>query len=517
MSNVRRAGVVLKVSIFATGCAGIVAEFVLSTLATYLVGNAVFQWTIVMTLMLFAMGVGSRVSQFFRRRLLETFIFVEFSLSLLCASAAILAYGLSAYTSHTNLLIYGIAVFIGGLVGFEIPLVTRMNQNYEELRSNIATVMEKDYYGALLGGLFFAFFALPYLGLTYTPIILGALNFGVAILLVSVFFRLLERRKSVIAGSVVCLTALVGLAVFAKPIILYGEQMRYQDKIVYARQTAYQRIVMTQWRSYYWLYINGQEQFSTFDEEKYHEPLVHPVMTAAAQHKDVLILGGGDGLALREVWKYEAVRSVVLVDMDPQMVQMAREHPLLVDINDNSMNDARLTVYNVDAAAFLRRHDRLFDVIIIDLPDPDTIDLMHVYSTGFYRDVRNHLKTGGALVTQATSPYFSPKAFRCIVKTMRDAGLSVLPYHNQIPTMGEWGWALAVDADEMTAVQLKQRLLQEPLAAVETRFLTASVVGAMLQFGKGILDPALMADIEANTELSPVLHRYYWEGNWAVY
>jgi len=147
-----RVGLALKIAVFATGCAGIVAEFVLSTLATYLIGNAVFQWTIVMSLMLFSMGVGSRLSKFFQHRLLETFILIEFTLSALCASSAVIAYGLAAYTSHINLLIYFLAMLIGGLVGLEIPLVMRINEAYEELRSNIATVMEKDYYGALLGG-----------------------------------------------------------------------------------------------------------------------------------------------------------------------------------------------------------------------------------------------------------------------------------------------------------------------------------------------------------------------------
>ena len=513
----RRAEIVLKISIFATGCAGIVAEFVLSTLATYLVGNAVFQWTIVMSLMLFAMGVGSRLSQFFRQHLLETFILIEFALSLLCASCAILAYGLAAYTSQTSLLIYVLAVLIGGLVGFEIPLVTRMNQSYQELRTNIATVMEKDYYGALLGGLFFAFFALPHLGLTYTPIILGTINFFVATWLLLFFFHLIGRKKTMVAACTLCCLSLGALGVFAKPIMLYGEQMRYHDKIVYARQTPYQKIVITQWRSYYWLYINGQEQFSTFDEEKYHEPLVHPAMKLVNRPADVLILGGGDGLALREIWKYETVRSVTLVDLDPAMIELARHHPILVDINENAMNDPRLQVVNMDAAGFLRENERRYDVIIVDLPDPDTIDLMHVYSIGFYRDAGKHLAAGGALVTQATSPYFSPKAFQCIIKTMVEAGFSVLPYHNQIPTMGEWGWVLAVAEGEMSPPQLKHRLLQRPLPPIPTKFLNDDVIVAMVHFGKGILEPEVMAQIKTNTELSPVLHRYYWEGNWTIY
>jgi spermidine synthase len=508
---------ILKISVFATGCAGIVAEFVLSTLATYLSGNAVFQWTIVMSLMLFAMGVGSRLSKFFKERLLETFILVEFGLSVLCASSAILAYGLAAYTSHINLIIYVLAVLIGGLIGFEIPLVTRLNETYEELRSNIATVMEKDYYGALLGGLFFAFFALPHLGLTYTPLVLGAINFIVASLFLLFFFHIIGRRKVVVATFAASCLFLVSLSILAKPIIIYGEQRQYRDKVIYSRQTPYQKIVMTQWKRYYWLFINGQAQFSSFDEEKYHEPLVHPAMTLTADRREILILGGGDGVALREVLKHPDVVSVTLVDLDKEMTDLARNHPVLVEINQGSMNSEQVEVVNMDARAFLRENHDLYGVIIIDLPDPDSVDLMHLYSLSFYRLVRRHLIRSGALVTQATSPYFSRKAFLCIMKTIREAGFSALPYHNQIPTMGEWGWILGMRKEELDEKTLKRYALTRDFTDLKTRFLNRDALISMVHFGKGIVDEEVVEKISANTEINPVLHRYYLSGKWAMY
>ena len=510
-------GLVLKIAVFATGCAGIVAEFVLSTLGTYLIGNAVFQWTMVMSLMLFAMGVGSRLSKIFQQRLLDTFILIEFGLSLLCAFSAVLAYTLAAYTDHINLLIYALAMIIGGFIGLEIPLVTRLNQSYEELSSNIASVMEKDYYGALLGGLFFAFFALPYLGLTYTPIVLGAINFLVASLLLVLFFNLIQRKKVVIAAFSVCCLLLVSLGVMARPIILYSEQRRYKDKVIYSRQTPYQKIVMTQWKKYYWLFINGQEQFSSYDEEKYHEPLVHPAMKLAADRSEVLILGGGDGLALREVWKYADVKSVTLVDLDKVMTDLAAEHPVLVDINNASMSDQRLRVANQDAGAFLKDNAGFYGVIIIDLPDPDSIDLMHLYSVGFYKSVARHLRPGGVMVTQATSPYFSRKAFWSIIRTIEEAGFRTLPYHNQIPTMGEWGWVLAVNAVKADEQMLKKRLLAEDFDGLKTRFLNTDAMISMVHFGKGVLDRDKMEKIKVNTLINPVLHSYYWAGAWSFY
>ncbi|GBC59605.1 spermidine synthase [Desulfonema ishimotonii] len=508
---------VLKIAIFATGCAGIVAEFVLSTLATYLVGNAIFQWTLVMSLMLFAMGLGSRVSRLIRGALLDAFILIEFALSVLCAVSAMLAYSLSAYTGYVDLLIYVLAFVIGSLIGFEIPLVTRINQAYEELRTNISNVMEKDYYGALAGGLIFAFLALPYLGLTYTPILLGAVNFSVAALILWRFFARITRKRVLLAAFAGVLTTLIALGVLAGPVVMYGEQLKYRDKVIFAKQTVYQKIVMTQWQSYYWLFLNGQEQFSTFDEEKYHEPLVHPAMKLSHDISQVLIIGGGDGLAAREVLKYPAVKSVTLVDMDPAMTHLAATHPVLLEINSGSMGDPRLRVINDDAARFVQTDARLYGVIIIDLPDPDSVDMMHVYSEKFYNALRRHLIRGGVLVTQATSPCFSARAFRCLVKTISAAGFAVLPYHNQIPTMGEWGWILGVDRRDMPENRLKEVMLTRNFSDIDTRFMNRDAMISMMHFGKGVLDEALMADVTVNTEINPVLYRYYLSGTWGVY
>lgn len=508
---------ILKVSLFATGCAGIVAEFVLSTLATYLIGNAIFQWAIVMSLMLFAMGLGSRISRFFLADLLDTFIILEFSLSVLCAISTQLAYGLAAFTSYISLIIYSQAFVIGILIGLEIPLVIRLNESYEGLRINISAVMEKDYYGSLVGGLFFAFFALPRLGLTYTPIALGSINFLVASLLMWRFFPLLKRKILLpsLFGLVLC--ALVALGVFAEKVQQFGEQVKYRDKVIYSAQTMYQKIVMTRWKSDYWLYINGQEQFSTFDEEKYHEPLVHPAMALSADVRDVLIIGGGDGLALREVLKHPDVAKVVLVDMDPAMTDLAGTHPVLLSINDGAMLNPKVQIVNMDAARFIDETADLYGVIIVDLPDPDSIDLMHVYSVNFYRSLRKHLIRGGLFVTQATSPYFSKQAFQCILKTIRAAGFSALPYHNHIPTMGEWGWVLGARTEDFGQKLLKARIAAETFTGIDTRFVNNDAVLSMIHFGKGILDEDAMEKIKINTELSPVLQQYYRAGSWGMY
>lgn len=510
-------GSVLSLAIFATGCAGIVAEFVLSTLATYLVGNAVFQWTLVMSLMLFAMGLGSRISRIFTRDLLDVFILTEFALSIFCASSAVMTYGIASSTDYTDLLIYLQSMLIGMLIGFEIPLVTRINQDYAELRVNISGVMEKDYYGALFGGLLFAFFALPHLGLTYTPIALGGINYAVAVLLCWRFHHLLRRKRLLRVLAFSAAAVLLTLTAVARPVILYGEQKKYRDKVVYVKQTRYQKIVMTQWKSHYWLFLNGQEQFSTYDEERYHEPLVHPAVMLAPDPREVLVIGGGDGLAARELLKHSRVERITLVDMDPAMTRAATTHPILLDINQGSLNDPRVTVINQDAAEFVMNTEKRFGVIIADLPDPDSIDLMHLYSQRFYLAIRKLLSRGGIMVTQATSPYFSPKAFQCILKTIRSAGFAAIAYHNQIPTMGEWGWVLGGDQGLWSEETIKERLTNSNYNEIPTRFINGDAVVSMIHFGKGILEPDSLDNIQINTEMNPVLFRYYSDGNWGIY
>ena len=506
---------ILKIALFATGCAGIIAEFVLSTLATYLSGNAVFQWTLVMSFMLFAMGVGSRLSRLFQTKLLEWFLVTELLLSIACATSAIIAYGLAAFIQPINLVIYSQGIIVGMLIGLEIPLVTRINESYENLRINISNVMEKDYYGSLLGGIIFAFVALPYLGLTYTPIILGCINFLVATLVLWRFMALLHHKRFFVISWLVCFCFFICLSILAKPIIQFGEQSKYKDKIVFATQTPYQKIVITKWRKYHWLYLNGQVQFSTYDEEKYHEPLVHPAMKLSVCHKEVLILGGGDGVAVREILKYDDVENITLIDLDPMMTHLGKTNPILTQINQNSFDTPKIKIIHQDAMTFLEKHDKQFSIIIIDLPDPDSIDLMHVYSLDFYRLIAHHLMRGGVMVTQATSPYFSKKAFLCILKTIEAANLSVLPYHNHVPTMGEWGFVLGMRKTDMKASQLKDRALHLSFNDIECKFLDANAMKSMIYFGKGVLDQ--LHTVQINTHLQPVLHQYYLSGNWGVY
>ena len=514
-SKLRRLSFILKICVFATGCAAMVTEYTLATLASYLLGDSIRQWTIVISLMLFSMGLGSRYSRKFEAQLLDRFVLIEFGLSFLCTFSAMFCFWISAYTINFGLVVYAVACMIGFMTGLEIPLITRINQSYESLRENISSVMEYDYYGGLLGGALFAFVLLPFLGLTYTPVLIGSLNLLVASLILWYFpDRLMRPRILNIQFAALFLVSVLAFAV-AKPIVLYGEQHKYKDKIVYQEQTRYQKIVVTQWKEDYWLFINGSTQFSTYDEERYHEPLVHPLMGLIKERKDILLLGGGDGLAAREILKYPDVENLTLVDLDPAMTRLARQDTIFLSLNQGSLNDPRVRVVNQEAYQFIKNSGDLYDAVIIDLPDPKSVSLSLLYSLGFYKMVEKHLKPFGSMVTQSTSPLYSPEAFLCIKKTMEAAGFSTVPYQNSVPSMGQWGWVIGVRHEAMPAQRLKQELLTLEFADIETRFFNRDAMISMAHFGKGLFEKE--AQIEPNTQFDHNILKYYRQGNWDVY
>ena len=493
----------------------------MATLASYLLGDAVLHWTLIISLMLFAMGLGSRLSSRISESLLDAFVAAELLLSVLVATSAPLAYLLAAYTEAIGLVIYSLAFAIGLLIGFELPLVARLNQTFEELDLNIASVLEKDYYGALLGGLFFAFVGLPILGLTYTPLALGAVNFAVAAALATRFRADLTRRRLIAGGGLVAAAVLAATSTLAEPIVRYGEQRKYRDRVVYAEQTRYQRIVMTRWKDHHWLYLDGHEQFSSFDEERYHEPLVHPAMALAAAPRRVLVVGGGDGLAMREILRHASVEALTLVELDPAMTRLAESHPVLLRLNRGSLADPRVEIVHRDAYGYLLATREVFDVVVIDLPDPRSLSLARLYSRDFYLLAARHLSPGGVLVTQATSPFFSRRAFLSILKSVRAAGLAAVPYHNHVPTLGEWGWVLGVAparrtaGDVPTPETVRARLLELDFAGLETRFLNREAMVAMLHFGKGTFDD--LEAIEVSEAANLAVFTYYRDSDWDLY
>ncbi len=467
--------------------------------------------------MLFTMGLGSRISKNFKTNLLHKFLYLEFALSFLVAFAPLTVYTVSGITSYLGLFIYGFCLTIGLMIGMEIPLVMRINEQYEELRVNISGILENDYYGSLLGGVFFAFIGLPIMGLTYTPFLLGFVNFSVA---VGVLIFLLKRKNNTFPWAMSMLMTATGITLItgiflSEPIIQYGEQLKYKDKVVYTQQSKYQRIVITQWKNHHWLYLNGNQQLCTIDEVMYHEPLVHPPMSLHPNPQQVLVLGGGDGCAVREVLKYNSTQSITLVDLDPAVTQLGKENPIFTQLNRNALNHPKVNIINTDGFHFLENSTVFFDIIIVDLPDPRSVEMGRLYSYEFYSNCYKHLRPGGILITQAGSPYFATQAFLCIEKTMKEANFQTIPLHNQVITLGEWGWVMGVKSK--SNINLKQALQNLSFENIETAWINQDAMQLITAFGKNIYPNSSRDSIKINYVHAPVLYKYYLNGNWDIY
>lgn len=506
----------LKAALFATGFSGIVAEYVLATLASYFLGDSIVQWAVVISLMLFFMGVGARSTRSIEKNVFGWLMGTEFLLSIIVSTSALLTYAFAAYSDYTGILIYGISAFTGLMIGMELPLAIRLNNQYEVLQVNVSNILEKDYYGSLLGGVFFVFVGLPYLGLSYTPIVLGIINLMVGVALLNVFpafGKWSKLRWNALAG--VLLIGVSSSFWFADDVILFGEQRNYRDKIVLDLQTRYQKIVITQWKNDYWLYLNKNLQFSTYDEPLYHEVLVHPAMSLHPNPMHVGVLGGGDGCAVREILKHDAVRQVSLVDLDPEMVRLGKTNDVLLRTNDSSFYDPKVTAYSDDAFHFMDTTNTLFDVLIIDLPDPRNVELSRLYSYEFYEMCKRHLRPGGLLITQAGSPYFAPKSFACIDTTLKKAGYSTLSMHNNIVTMGEWGWVVG-STDSIAPDEMVRRMEQFDYESLDLRWLNTSAIRQITSFGKQYFQ-TFGDELKPNHIHDPVLYRYYLNGTWDLY
>ena len=505
----------LKVSIFATGLSGIVAEYVLATTASYFLGDSVFQWTIILSLMLFTMGLGSRVSKKIEKRLIESYILLEFLLSIITSFSVIVVYSLMPLITSLDVVIYGMSMVVGFLIGMEIPLVTRINGEYEALKTNISGMMENDYYGSLVGGLFFAFIGIRFLGLTYTPFVVGGINLIVAIVLMISFAKFIPKpssKKLKLVGGSIGVLFILGIF-FSNPIVQYGNQSRFNEKVVFSQQTPYQQITITQWQDHHQLYLNQGKQLSTFDEWLYHEPLVHPVMSLTKGEVDVLVMGAGDGCAIRELLKYDRVRSVTLVDLDSAMTNIGKEHPIFRKLNNDAFYSQKVKVINTDAFQYLQTNPSYFDVIIADFPDPRTIELNKLYSYEFYKLCNHRLRPNGALITQSTSPFYTTHTFRCIEKTLEKAGFNTLPIHNHVYTFGEWSWIIA--SKNLNRTQMTTQIQQTDLSGIENlKWMTKESLLLLTSFGKDLIevDTSLL---KFNTIHNPVAYKYYEKGDWS--
>ncbi|MGH4026770.1 MAG: polyamine aminopropyltransferase [Pseudonocardiaceae bacterium] len=469
---------------FICAACGLVYELALVAQGSYLIGDSITQASVVLATMVFAMGLGSLAAKPLQRRPVLSFAVVEATLAL-CGGLSVL--GLHAAFVWWELYwpgLVGTALVVGALIGAEIPLLMTLLQRIraQEAGSAAADLFAADYVGALIGGLAFPFALLPLLGQTRGALVVGALNALAGCVVVLGLFAggLRRRERLVVYGMTVAVLAVLGIAFAGSEAFLrVARSQLYEDPVAYAETSRYQQIVLTESAPFTGppdtrLFLNGDLQFSSRDEYRYHEALVHPALAGARER--VLVLGGGDGLALREVLRYPDVREVVEVELDPAVVRLARTDPRLLALNGGALDEPRVRIVHADAFEWLRRamagHDR-YDAIIVDMPDPDSTATAKLYSTEFYALARRALAPGGRLAVQAGSPYFAPDTFSCVLSTVRSAGLAAVPYHVDVPSFGDWGFVLAAE-NSAPALRLTA---PEPL-----RFLDDAVLGAAAVF-----------------------------------
>ncbi|MEZ4990963.1 MAG: polyamine aminopropyltransferase [Saprospiraceae bacterium] len=502
MTGSEKEKLTLIINIFIAGLCSIIYELLISTTSSYFLGDSIKQFSITIGIYLAAMGLGSYLSRLFGGQLILRFIEVEVLLSIVGGSSVpilYLVFANSTYASFQSIMILMITL-IGVLTGLEVPLLSRILTKHYPLKVNLSNVLSLDYIGGLLATLLFPFILLPWLGVYHSSLVFGLVNLSLGVINLRVFREQLpdrSRRKYWLA-------VLAALLYFVLMLFTAGRLLRawsdtfYRDRIIFNKTTPYQHLVLTRGGDDLRLYINRVIQFSSTDEYRYHEPLVHLAMSRVRVRKKVLILGGGEALTAREVLKYPDVEQVFIVDIDPEMFRMARENEQLREINQNSLFDPRVTTVSEDAFVFLRQYEDRFDLIISDLPDPTTESLARLYSKEFFATARSRLAADGVFITQATSPYHTNNAFWCIAASLEAAGFSdVLPYHAYVPSFGDWGFVLAA-----------RRRIPDPKAlSIHTRFLNDSTAHLLTYFEKDLLP----GHIDTNTLDRPLLLDYYLE------
>jgi len=486
-------------SVFVIAACGLVYELIAAAASTYLLGDSITQFSVVIGVYLAAMGVGSYLSRFVIANLIERFVDIELMIAVLGGFSAAVMFLSFAYAGPGfRVVLYGIVVLVGILVGLEIPLVMRILSERLGLRDLVAQVLTFDYLGALAVSIAFPLVLAPRLGLIRTAFLFGLMNALVALWAVWLFRDRLRARAVAVRCAVV-VVALAGGFAYAERLTALAENQLYADQIIHAESSRGQRIVVTRWRDDLRLYLNGNLQFSALDEYRYHEALVHPALATLPHARRALVLGGGDGLALREILKYPNIESVTLVDLDPAITRLFADAPALRALNRDALNSPKVTVVNADAFIWLEASRDHFDFAVIDFPDPSNHSLGKLYTTSFYSLLKRRLSARGLAVIQSTSPLYARRSFWCVVATLESVGFEVTPYHALVPSFGEWGFIIASNEP------------YSPPAGypVEMRFVTPEIHPALFRFPKDMA----RVPAEVNRLNSQVLVTYF-ESEW---
>ena len=489
----------LLTSVLLIAACGLVYELVAGALASYLLGDSVTQFSTVIGAYLFAMGVGAWLSRFIVRGLASRFVVVELMVGLVGGFSSCVLLLVFAYTDGFRVALYGLVGAVGVLVGLEIPLLMRILRDRFAFKDVVAHVLTFDYLGALGASVLFPIVLVPHLGLARSALLFGLINAAVALWTTVLLGSAIGARRLLQAASLAVLALLGAGMVWADRVVDLAEDNLYADEIVLAKTTSYQRIVLTAWKDDLRLFLNSHLQFSSRDEYRYHEALVHPGLASLPGARRILVLGGGDGLAVREILRHPQVERVTLVDLDPEMTRLFSTHRELRRLNAGALTDPRVRVVNADAFPWLEATGETFDFAVADFPDPSSFSLGKLYTTLFYRMLGRRLSPDGLFAVQSTSPLFARHSFWCIVSTIERAGFAATPYHVYVPSFGEWGFVLAGRSPWRVPERLPEGL----------KYLTPGVLLQLLEFP---LDMQRV-EVEVNRLDNQALVHYY-EQEW---
>ena len=540
--NPRVATALLALSMLVVGITGISYEYTFSKLASDILGDSIRQWAITIGLMMLFMGIGADLQKYLSDKMLvEKLILAQIALGLVGSIGPTFSlYVFGAHHDFFTLVHYALISSVGLLIGLEIPLLTRINEGYlPDLKENLGLILKMDYIGSFIGALAWVYFFPQFFDLLETSYFLGLCNLTNGLILFVLFYSKIKKpwESALLLGGAALL--IVSLQAQSKPIRVALEQKLFKDPVILAKTTKYQHLILTKKETgELRLYINGHLQFSSSDEHIYHEFLVHPALSISPQAKRVLVLGGGDGLAVREVLKYPQVQEITLIDLDPGMTDLGQNNPELVALNGGSLKNAKILpaqgiakgkkqdltlkgqgyfrrtkevkdiavwYYNVDAFSFIQSIPHSYDVIILDFPDPSDINLSKLYSLEFYEALKDRLSMGGLIIQQSTSPAYAKEAFLMVGRTMEAAGLSALPLRENVPSFGQWGFWLAGHREVYGNKGLEQRL-KNPALPSSVEYITPELLDSASKFGKGRLESS---DTRVNRVLEDHLFEVY--------
>jgi len=531
------------------GC-GLIYEYLLAHYAGRILGAVETTIYAMIGIMIVAMGIGAFLARWIKCPF-TGFAWIEVGVGLLGACSILIMAGMLALTyTLPNWLqdIYGlhpsittdggfinvlqtlvfytpfVAGFIlGVLIGMEIPLIARIREHVhgQHLTHNAGTIYGADYIGAGIG-------AAIWVGICLNiPIMVAAIGTATANLLVGLAF--LWRYQSKIIRPIRLWMAHAGLAMVLIILALFGSgwvlQMNYilfKDTPIYSKVTPHQHLTLTRryvgqgLPSLLSLYINGRLQFSSSDENIYHSFLTYPAMLASARHERILVIGGGDGMAVRDILRWNP-KKITLIDLDEAMINLFKgDDPAtptevkeaLLELNQDAFNDPRVSIIIGDAFVEVEKlvtEQQYFDAIIVDLPDPSHPDLNKLYSDFFYARLKQLLSGDGAIAIQSTSPYHAKQAFISIGKTMQSAGFKTEQYHTNVPTFGEWGWTIGT----VWGATASQRIAQIDQLPVTDPWISKATLQAAFVFAPAYFRET--ENIEINRLGSHQVYKYHHE------